>query len=374
MLDFDLSSALPKRSYQLPSALSIGLLLILVVIAGCSTNGRSEQDNSVEPISEETTENHQHPESPSSDKATTDTQVPPLTPVTLGAGETLQVVATTNLVADVVAQIGGDHIALYSLMDPGVDPHSYTTTPQDLRTLAGAHVVFINGLGLEAALADLFDTLAAPVVAVNTTVVPHALAEADDHEEAEAHEEHEEHEEHQHEGIDPHTWQAVANVKAWVATIRATLSQLDPANAAAYTTAAEAYLAQLDELEAEIQAKVATVPPANRKLVTDHETFGYFADAYGFTVIGALIPSLSTTAEPSAQALAALQDQITHEEAKAIFVGTTVSPRLAEQLAQDLGIPVVRLYSDSLSAPDGPAATYLDFMRYNVDAIVSALQ
>ena len=270
-----------------------------------------------------------------------------------------------------VAQIGGERITLHTLMGPGVDPHSYSTTPQDLRTLEEAQVVFINGLHLEEALTDLLAGLAAPVVPVSAGITPRTMGEehGGDHSEQSA-----EGEEHHHEGGDPHTWQRVANVKQWVENIHTSLSQLDPANTEAYHAAAEAYLAELDTLDAEIRTQIESIPAENRKLVTDHETFGYFADEYGFTLVGALIPSLSTAAEPSAQELAALQDQVVAEGVKAIFVGTTVNPRLAEQLAQDLDIQVVSLYSDSLSAPDGPAATYLAFMRYNVNAIVTALQ
>ena len=337
-----------------------GLLLLMVVLTGCVA-GTSTGNRSVDEPAATHKADH--------DQATTTLDaavLPPLTAVKLAAGEKLQVVATTNLVADLVAQVGGEHIALYTLMGPGVDPHSYTSTPEDMRTLEDAQVIFINGLHLEEALADRLAALTAPVVAVNVGVTPRELA-PDEHDEAAAAEE------HHHEGADPHTWQRVANVKQWVENVRTTLRQLDPPQAAAYDAAADAYLVELDALDAEIRAKVATIPADNRKLVTDHETFGYFADEYGFTLVGALIPSLSTSAEPSAQALAALQDQLAKEGVKAIFVGTTVNPRLADQIAEDLGIQVVSLYSDSLSAPDGPAATYLDFMRFNINAIVAAL-
>lgn len=337
------------------------LLILILLLAGCTSAVPTSADN----------EDAQHTEEQHSDEAhhgeeghTAVAGLPSLTAVTLAAGEKLSVVATTNLVADVVAQVGGDRINLHILMGPGVDPHSYSTTPQDLRTLEEAQVVFINGLHLEEALADLLAGLTAPVIPVSAGITPRAMSE-----------EHSgEGEAHQHEDGDPHTWQRVANVKVWVENIEGSLSQLDPANAEAYHAAAEAYLAELDALDAEIRAKIETIPPERRKLVTDHETFGYFADEYGFTIVGALIPSLSTAAEPSAQALAALQDQLAAEGVAAIFVGTTVNPRLAEQMAQDLDIQVVSLYSDSLSAPDGPAANYLTFMRYNVDAIVQALQ
>jgi len=377
----------------------ITLLILVLLLAGCtatqpttadnreeiapteeahSEEGHSEEGHSEEGHSEEghSEEGHSEGTHQGEEGHGTAEVLPPLTAVTLAAGEKLQVVATTNLVADVVAQVGGDRITLYTLMGPGVDPHSYSTTPQDLRTLEDAQVVFINGLHLEEALADLLGGLTAPVVPVSAGITPRTMSEehSAEHSAKPSGEQSTEEAAHQHEGGDPHTWQRVANVKLWVENIHQSLSQLDPANAEAYHTAADAYLADLDALDAEIRAKLATIPAESRKLVTDHETFGYFADEYGFAIIGALIPSLSTVAEPSAQALAALQDQLAAENVQAIFVGTTVNPRLAEQMAQDLGIQVVSLYSDSLSAPDGPAASYLDFMRYNVNAIVAALQ
>lgn len=357
------------------------LLILILLLAGCTaapptTAGNNEEAAPTEEAhSEEGHSEEGHSEEAHSEEAHqgeeghgTAEVLPPLAAVALAAGEKLHVVATTNLVADVVAQVGGDRITLHTLMGPGVDPHSYSTTPQDLRTLEEAQVVFINGLHLEEALADLLGGLTAPVVPVNAGITPRAISEEHSAEHSSAGDE------HHHEGDDPHTWQRVANVKLWVENIRESLRQLDPANAEAYHAAAAAYLAELDALDAEIRAKIETIPAERRKLVTDHETFGYFADEYGFTIVGALIPSLSTAAEPSAQALAQLQDQLAAEGVKAIFVGTTVNPRLAEQMAQDLGIQVVSLYSDSLSAPDGPAATYLDFMRYNVNAMVTALQ
>jgi len=294
-----------------------------------------------------------------------------LAAVTLAAGESLQVAATTSIIGDIVAQIGGDHITLFTLMGPGVDPHSYTPTPQDLRTLSDVDAIFINGLHLEEGLEDLLSEGGAPQIVVNAAVTP--LANPAEHSE-EAQSEANHTDDHDHGPNDPHTWQNVANVMQWVTTIETSLSALDPAHTADYHAAAEAYLAELTTLESTIRAEVATIPAAQRKLVTDHETLNYFAHAYGFTIIGAIIPSLSSLAASSAQELAALQAQIRAEGVPAIFVGTTVNPALAEQLAADLGITVVPLYSDALSAADGPAATYLDFMRYNVNAIVTALK
>jgi manganese/iron transport system substrate-binding protein len=163
-------------------------------------------------------------------------------------------------------------------------------------------------------------------------------------------------------------------VMHWVEIIEHALSELDPANTEAYESSAIAYLAELEALDNEIAAAVAAIPVENRKLVTDHETFGYFAARYGFEVIGAVIPSFSTLAAPSAQELAALQRQIEAEGVQAIFVGSTVNPSLSGQIAGDVDVEVVPLYADSLSEPSGPAPTYIDMMRHNVTAIVEALE
>lgn len=160
----------------------------------------------------------------------------------------------------------------------------------------------------------------------------------------------------------------------WTDNIATALSALDPAQADAYNAAATDYRAELEALNDELHALVDTLRAEQRKLVTDHDSLGYLAAEYGFTVVGTVIPSLSTMASTSAQELAALQEQITAESVKAIFVGSTVSPVLANQLATDLGIQVVPIYSDSLSDATGPASTYVDFMRHNFQTIVAALQ
>jgi manganese/iron transport system substrate-binding protein len=297
--------------------------------------------------------------------------LPELSPLALATGERLHVVATTNILGDVVQNVGGDAIALTTLLPVGADPHSYSTTPEDLRTLSDAHVIFVVGEGVEESLLSVLENREgdSALVAVNTGIELTELAEAESVEG----EEHTAEDEHHH-SVDPHTWTAVPNVIHWVAVIEQTLSALDPAHAETYAANASAYREQLAALEAEIQSAVAAIPAEERKLVTDHETFGYFAEHYGFAVIGSVIPSFSTMAAPSAQELAALQEQINGEGVQAIFVGSTVNPDLAQQIAGDVGVQVVPLYADSLSAADGPAATYLDLMRYNVQTIVDALK
>lgn len=305
--------------------------------------------------------------------------LPTLTAQELAQDERLRVVATTNLVADVVARVGGDAIDLSTLIPLGVDPHSYTATPQDLRALSDAHVVFINGLGLEEALLPALGSLdgSAPLAPVNAGVPTIEFGAEDYADEDRADEgaadEADADAEHEH-GVDPHTWLDVMNVAIWADNVATVLSELDPDNADVYRAAAADYRAELEALDADLRAQIATVPEDARKVVTDHDALGYFAAAYDLVIVGAVVPAYSTMAAPSAQELAALQDQIEAAGVPAIFVGTTVNPNLADQIADDLGIAVVPLYTGSLSEADGPAATYVDMMRYDVNAIVEALQ
>lgn len=307
--------------------------------------------------------------------------MPELAPLVL-EGRKLRVVATTNLVGETVAEVGGDHIELSTLLAPGTDPHAYQLAPADRQLLENADVIFINGLGLEEGMLPVLGDLEGRVVVVPVSAgiatlefSEHGDDDQEDHaEEDHAHQDDAHEDEHHHDGVDPHVWQSVPNVIVWTQNIAHSLSALDPANAEAYTTAASDYTATLEALNTELHALVDEIPADQRKLVTDHDSLGYLADEYGFTVIGTVIPSLSTSASASAQELAALTDQIKDEGVRAIFVGTTVNPQLAQQLAQDLGIQVVSIYTDSLSNADGPTPTYIDFMRYNLQAIVNALR
>lgn len=309
-------------------------------------------------------------------------------------GQKLQVVATTNFIADVVAQVAGEHIALTALIPSGSDPHSFEPSPKDLVTLNNANVIFMNGLHYEEALQSILDTTAQSisVVSVNDNIETiafetehndehlddeHADDHSDEHEdehEDEGADEHEDEHEHEHGEIDPHTWFSVRAVVQWIEIITDVLSELDPANAAAFQANAQLYLAELDTLAAELDEIVAELPAEKRVLVTDHEVLGYFAKEYGFQVIGMVIPSLSTAAAPSAGKLAALQDQIKANSVPAIFMGMSANPMLVDQIAQDLDIQVVTIFTESLSEPDGPAGSYVEFMRYNTRTIVDALK
>jgi len=291
------------------------------------------------------------------------------TPTSTPAGKAvLRVVATTTMVGDVVRQVGGDFIDLQVLLPPGADPHSFEPAPQDAAKLANADLVFANGLDLEAFLEPLIASAGAAerVVYVSQGITPLALAEEEPgHAEGEAHD---------HGGLDPHVWMDPNNVLVWVDNIEKALATRDPAHAADYAANAQRYRQALQDLDAWIRDQVAQIPAERRKIVTDHLVFGYFAQRYGFEQVGAVVPGFSTAAAPSAQDIGQLEDQMRQAGVKAIFVGTTVNPALAQRLAEDVGAKVITVYTGSLSPADGPAANYLDFMRYNVRALVEGLK
>lgn len=286
----------------------------------------------------------------------------PSSPAVTGDSQ-LKVLATTTIVGDVVSQVGGENISLTTLLPPGSDPHSFEPNPQDAVKVADAQLIFINGLGLEQFLNPLLENAGstAPVVSVSDQIQAHpGIIESG--------------ESQPDTSQDPHVWMDPNNVMLWVDTIEKTLTAQDPAHAQAYQANAAAYRKQLQDLDAWIREQVAQVPEANRKLVTDHVIFGYFAARYGFEQVGAVIPGYSTEAQPSAQELANLEDAIKTLGVKAIFVGDTVNPSLSEQVAQDTGTQLVFIHTGSLTGPDGNSPTYLDYIRYNVSAVVNALK
>jgi ABC-type Zn uptake system ZnuABC Zn-binding protein ZnuA len=286
----------------------------------------------------------------------------------------LKIVATTTIVGDVVAEIGGDLIDLSVLLPVGTDPHSFSPNPQDIAKVAEADLVFANGAGLEEFLDPLIESAGAAEKVIRVSDGIDFLMAADQaHDHENGTEENDGKERHQV-GVDPHAWTDPNNVKVWVRNIAQKLSEVDPGNAQVYAANADTYDSELDILDAWIRKQVAQVPKGNRKLVTDHTLFGYFVNEYGFEQIGALIPSYSTLAEPTAQELAAIEDAIHKLAVKAIFVGNTVNPDLAERIAEDTGTQIIFVYTGSLSETDGEAPTYLDYMRYNTIAFVDALK
>lgn len=283
----------------------------------------------------------------------------------ISAGTGLNVVATTSIVGEVLTRVGGDLVQVRTLIPLGTDPHAFEPRPQDAAALADADLIFAAGAGLEEFLHPLLEATGAEERLVELSAGI-ALLPFEGEQNAG--------EEEGHAGGDPHTWLDPANLIVWTENARAALTQVDPAHAQEYRANAEAYSAELRALDAWARAQVAGLPVENRKLVSDHAELGYFAHAYGFEQSGTIVASFSTSAAPSARELAVLEDLIRAQGVPAVFISSDVSPVLAEQIARDTGVKLVTLYTHSLSAADGPAATYLDLMRYNVNAIVSALR
>ncbi len=287
-----------------------------------------------------------------------------------GSVERIKAIATTTIVGEVVTQIGGEYIDLRVLLPKGADPHGFTPTPQDVARLVEAEVVFANGAGLETFLEGFMENAEnkGRMVFVSDGIEYRQLVEGEPSGDnpAEGHNETAQ--------IDPHTWTDPNNVILWAQNIANALSNIDPANNKVYQASAQVYVQKLEQLDEWIRAQVAQIPEENREIVVDHAIFGYFADRYGFNQVGAIVPGYSTLSEPSAQDLAALEDLIKVLDVKAVFVGNTVNPSLAERVAEDTGTRLVFLYTGSLSESEGEAGSYLDYVRYNVSSIVNALK
>lgn len=281
----------------------------------------------------------------------------------------LKIVATTTFVGDVVSQIAGERSQITVLLVPGQNPHAYQPAPRDMVRISDADLVFANGFGLEEFLADLLEGAdnTGALVELSAGVDPLYL-DVDDHADGKVEDE----SDHQDLGIDPHVWFDPNNIFVWTDTIAEALAEADPEGAAVYRENAASYQAELAELDSWIREQVASIPPENRKLVTDHTSFGYFAEEYGFQQVGAVIPAPTTEAETSGRQLAELMETIREFDVKAVFVSVDIDPTMAEIVTEETGVELIPLYFGSLTE-GGPADSYLSFMRYNVEAIVSAL-
>jgi ABC-type Zn uptake system ZnuABC Zn-binding protein ZnuA len=343
--------------------LTIFTILILVA-AQCGADQPKPTALQTE-VAEGYEEEHLEDEAPADEEYEVDAEMSPLAAVPLAPGEKLSVLATTSIVGDIVKNVGGEPIDLEVLLPLGTDPHAFDPTPRDLARVADADVIIVNGLGLETFLAKMLKSAGSgiPVVVVSKGVETRHLEET----EARV-------EEPQHDEDDPHVWLTPANAKVFVDNIEHALSALDPAHTATYQANAAAYRMELETLDNWVQTQIDMIPPENRQLVTDHDTFGYYAERYGLEMVGAVLPGYSTISEPSAQELAALQNAIKQYGVKAVFVGSTVNPVLAKRIAEDTGIQLVLLYTGSLGEAGSGAATYVDYIRYNTQAIVEALK
>jgi zinc/manganese transport system substrate-binding protein len=271
----------------------------------------------------------------------------------------LRVLAAETFLGDIAQNVGGERVHVETLLRPGVDPHEFQPTPQDAIRIEQSQVLIVNGLGYETWLTkSLQDGRGqTPLVVASEGLSPMADPSAE------------------HPEGDPHMWMNPLNVIRYVENIRDGLSKADPAGTAAYTSNADIYISKLRELDQSIKDQVARIPPAKRLLVTNHDALGYLADAYSFQIIGAVIPSVTTEASTSAQGMADLIQTIRASEAPAIFLDVSENQKLADQIAAESGAKVVTgLYVETLSGPNGPAATYIEMMKYDVTLIAGALE
>lgn len=275
-------------------------------------------------------------------------------------GPALNVVATTTQVRSMAEAVVGDRGTVSSILTPGADAHEFEPKPSAVQAISESDLVLKNGVGLD----DWVDKLIAnaggnrPLITVTVDIPLRAGDEADEHGQA-----------------DPHVWFNVTNAMTMTTNIRDALIRVDPASEATYKANADTYLAGLRDLDRYIKDQIATIPPENRKMVTNHDAFGYYIEAYGLTFVGSIIPSMSTGAQPSAQDVAELIGKLKAQKVKAIFLESSVNPSLARQIGGDAGVKVVdTLYGDALGEAGTPGATYEGMMRYNTDTLVAALK
>jgi zinc/manganese transport system substrate-binding protein len=284
-------------------------------------------------------------------------------------GTKLAVVATTPEVADFVRTIGGDGVAVTQIIKPNVDPHDYEPTPADIQAISQAKVVVKNGVGLEEWLDQTISSAGFAGTVVDSSAGVTLLEGHEEH----AGEEGEEHAGEEGEEHDPHIWHDPRNAKIMVTNIEKALAAAEPAQASTFAQNLTSYSAQLDKLDADNEAAFAKIPAAQRKLVTNHDAFGYYVARYDIDFVGSVIPSLDTSAELSAQQLTDLVAKIKATGTKAIFTESSLPAKSAEAIATQAGVKVVSgadaLYGDSL----GPDGSYLAAEQHNTEVITSAL-
>lgn len=281
------------------------------------------------------------------------------------ADNKISVVTTIGMITNIVEVVGGDEVEVKGLMGPGVDPHLYKASHGDMERLDQADIIFYGGLHLEGKLNDIFNKLGnqKPVAAVSQNIDKALLRSGQDTGGTE---------------YDPHIW---FNVKHWISateTVRDVLIKYDQANAELYRNNADAYIKDLEKLDTEVKEKIAQIPEQSRVLVTAHDAFGYFGDAYGMKVMG--LQGISTAAEYGSKDVSELRDYLIENKIKAVFVESSIPTKSMEAViagAKQLGHEVTiggELYSDSLGEPSSDADTYIKMVQHNVNTIVEALK
>lgn len=270
----------------------------------------------------------------------------------------INVVASFSILGDLVRTVGAERVAVTTLVGPNGDAHVYTPTPADAKTITSAKLVFVNGLGFEGWLPRLVKSAGGKATIVTATegIKPREAEEGG----------------HDHGHDDPHAWQSVANAKIYVGNIRDALTKADPAGADAYKANAETYLTELTKLEADVKAAVAGIPEAKRKVISTHDAFGYFAAAYGIQFVAP--QGVSTESEASARDVARIITQIRQAKIPAVFLENVSDPRLIRRIAAETSAKIGgTLYSDSLTAENGDAPTYIAMVRHNIKTLAGAL-
>ena len=292
-----------------------------------------------------------------------------------GEGGQVKVVGTTTQVADFVREVGGEAVEVEQILQPNSDPHDYEPRPSDVEAVADAELVFVSGRGLDDWAEELVSDSGGEARIVNLGVMGPVRLAGEGHEEEEEEEDaHEVGHEHEHEDeseLDPHWWHDSRNVEAVVAGIENALVVVAPSRKAALVRHADAYVAELKALDAGIARCIDSVPPAQRKLVTDHDAFGYFANRYGIEVVGAVIPSQTTQAQASAKDLSELAKTIEAENVKAVFPESSLGAKAAEAIARQTGASAdYTLYGDTLGPEGSDGDTYLRMEEANADAVL----
>lgn len=268
------------------------------------------------------------------------------------AQERINVVASFSILGDFVRNVGGDRVSVTTLVGPDGDVHVYTPAPADAKKIADAKLVIINGLGLEGWLPRLVQSSGgdAVIIAATIGVAPRKLGS----------------------DADPHAWQSVANARIYAVNILSVLTAIDPAGAEAYRANALTYLTKLEALDREVRQAVTQIPEGRRKVISTHNAFGYFADAYGVEFIAPL--GVSTESEASARDIAGIVTQVRTQKIPAVFLENISDPRLIQRISAETGARIGgTLYSDSLTGEKGDAPTYIDMVRHNIKALTSAL-
>jgi zinc/manganese transport system substrate-binding protein len=272
-----------------------------------------------------------------------------------GSGSGVTVVATTTQVADFVRNVGGRRVDVHQILKPNADPHEYEPRPSDVKSVADAQLVVRSGGDVDDWLQEVIDN--AGVDAPVLTLSEHVRTRKDDAGD-----------------VDPHWWQDPGNAELAVKAIQGALASADPGGAAAYRRNAARYLDRLERLDRQTAACIDRIPPRLRKLVTTHDALGYYAARYGLEVIGAVIPSLSTQAQPSAGDIQRLVDQIKRTGVKAIYPESSINPKLEQAIARESGATTgAPLWADTLGPEGSSGATYIDSIAANTAAIVDGL-